>query len=126
MRSIDIGVGHDDDFVIAQLRRVEIILTNTCTERGDHSHDFLMREHLVVSRFLDVENLSLDRQDCLSPSISTLLCGTPGRITLNDEYLCTLRGALLAIREFTGKRHAVEGTLSPDQLTCPPRRLSSA
>ena len=43
MRSIDIGIGHDDDFVIAQLGYIEILLTDTGTECCDHRHDFLVQ-----------------------------------------------------------------------------------
>src|SRR5205814_1474849 len=61
VRPINIGVGHDNDFVISKLRYIEVILPNTGTERGDHGHDFLMRQHFVVSSLFDVQDLSFDR-----------------------------------------------------------------
>src|SRR6266852_5162313 len=124
MGSINVRVSHDDDFVITQLRRIEIILSNTCAERGNHRHDFRVREHLVVTGLLDVEDLSLDRQNGLRAPVPALLCGTSSRIALHDEYLCMLWVSLLAIRKFAGQGHAIQCAFSPDQLTRSPRSFT--
>ena len=41
MRAIDVGIGHDDDLVIAQLVEVELIAANAGAHRGDQRADFL-------------------------------------------------------------------------------------
>ena len=56
-------------------------------ERGDQRLDFAVAEHLVEARFFDVENLALERKDCLVLSIAALLGGTAGRVALNDVDL---------------------------------------
>ena len=124
VRSVDVRVGHDDDLVIAQLCHVEVILTNAGAQRGDHRGNFRVREHLVVARFLDVENLSLDRQNGLRSTIPSLFCGTTCGIAFHDKNLGILRRALLAIRQFSRQRHAVERALTAHEFTCASRGLS--
>ncbi len=65
VRSVDVRVGHDDDAVVAQLRDVEVFLADAASQRGDHRFDLVAAEHLVEARAFDVEDLSLDREDCL-------------------------------------------------------------
>ena len=74
VRAVDVGVGHDDDLVIAQLADIEIVDADSGAERGDHQPDFLGRKHLVEARLLDVENFSFQRKDCLKAAIASLFC----------------------------------------------------
>src|SRR4029450_1788974 len=78
MRSVDVGVGHDDDSVVAQFPDVEVLRADSTSERRDHGLDFIAAQHLVESSFLDVENLAPQRQDGLKASIAALLGGTTG------------------------------------------------
>ena len=39
MRPIDIGIGHDDDAVVAQLLRVVLFLADAAAKRGDQRGD---------------------------------------------------------------------------------------
>jgi hypothetical protein len=67
-------VGHDDDPVVAHLIRIEIFGANAAPERRDHGLDLVAAQHLVEAGFLDVQNLALQRQNRLEPSIAPLLC----------------------------------------------------
>ena len=62
MGAVDIGVGHDDDLVVAQLVGVELVLADAGAERGDQRADLLGAEHLVEARPLDIEDLAAQRQ----------------------------------------------------------------
>ena len=42
VRSVDVRVRHDDDAVIAQLRRVELVVADAAAERRDERADFLV------------------------------------------------------------------------------------
>ena len=52
--AVDVGIGHDDDAVIAQLIGVVIVLADAGAERGDQRSDFLAADDLVETRTLDV------------------------------------------------------------------------
>src|SRR6185295_5733001 len=58
--AVHVGVRHDDDAVIAQFRRVELVAADAAAERRDERANLLVAEHLVEARLLDVEDLALD------------------------------------------------------------------
>ena len=53
MRAVDVGIGHDDDFMIAQLRHVDF-LADPRAESGDHRSDFVVVKNTMQTGFLDV------------------------------------------------------------------------
>ena len=73
MGPVHVRIGHDDDALIAQLGEVEILRADAAAERRDHRLDLVAAEHLVEPRFLDVEDLALERQDRLEAPIASLL-----------------------------------------------------
>src|SRR6266542_1950070 len=125
VRAVDIGVGHDDDAVIAQLVRVEDVLlvlvavgrlAEAGAERGDQRDDFLRRQQLLDARPLHVENLAAKRQDRLELAVASLLRRSARGIAL-DQIDFAQRGiALLAVCELAGQSHAVEHALAARQL----------
>jgi hypothetical protein len=66
--------------------------------------------------FLDVENLALDRQDCLEAPVAPLLGRATGRLALDDVDLALRRVALLAVGEFSRAAAAVQGALAAHQV----------
>ena len=95
--AVHVGVGHQDDFVIAQLAGVEIVFADAGAERGDDGANFFVAEHLVVAGFFDVQDLALERQDGLVAAVAALLGGAAGRFALDHEHFAARRIALLAI-----------------------------
>jgi hypothetical protein len=85
MRAIHISVGHDDDLVIAELRRIEIILADPGAERGNHGGDFVVGQHLVIAGLLNVENLAFDRKDGLRAPVAPLLGGSSRGVAFDNE-----------------------------------------
>src|SRR5678815_903687 len=55
--SVDVGVRHDDDPVVTDLRDV-LLLLDAAAERGDQGDDLLRRQHLLEPRLLDVQDLA--------------------------------------------------------------------
>src|SRR6266699_3758736 len=100
VRTVDVRIGHENNLVIAQFSRVEIVLADAGAQRGDDGANFLVPQHFVVARLFDVEDFSLERQDGLVLAVASLLRRPAGRFALNDEYLAARRIALLAIGEF--------------------------
>ena len=87
MRAIDIGIRHDDDAVVAQLVGIEVVTANAATEGRDQCSDLDRLQHFVETRFLDVQDFSLQRQDCLRATIAPLFGGAAGRVALDQEQL---------------------------------------
>ena len=54
-------------------------------ERSDHRANFLMAQHLVVAGLLDVQDLTLQRQNRLELAVASLLRGPTCRLTLDQE-----------------------------------------
>src|SRR6266480_8018170 len=116
MAAVDIGVGHDDDAVIARLVGVEILAADAGAERLDQGPDLGRRQHLVEAGALDIEDLALERQDRLVGAVAALLRGAAGAVTLDNEELTLGRIALLAIGELARQVGDVERTLAPRQV----------
>ncbi len=83
--AVDISIRHQDDLSVAHLGRIEVVLGDARTQRGDHGADFFVRQHFVVAGLLDVENLSLQRQDSLEAAIAALFRGPACGLTFNEE-----------------------------------------
>src|SRR5579884_4229804 len=57
VRAVHVGIAHDDDAPVAQLRQVEV-LTNSDAKRGNDVLDLFARQHAIQSRALDVEDFA--------------------------------------------------------------------
>src|SRR5690606_19931608 len=84
---VHVSVGHDDDLVVTQPRRIELFRPNPSPQRGNYCGDLVVTEHFVETSLLDVQNLPFDGQDRLEAPISTLLRGSACRVTLNNKEL---------------------------------------
>src|SRR4029077_12918184 len=113
MAAVDIGVGHDDDAVIARLVGVEILAADAGAERLDQVADLGRGQHLVEARALDVEDLAFERQDRLKAPVAPLLGRAASAVALDDEYLALRRIAFLAVRELAGQVGDIERGLAP-------------
>ena len=86
MRTVDIGIGHDDNLVVSELILIEFI-TDTSTECHNYGLELLICINLIDSCLLNVEHLTPERKDSLILTLSTLLSRTAGGISLNDKNL---------------------------------------
>ena len=111
MRAVDVGVGHDDDLVVAQLAEVEIV-ADAGAQGGDQRADLLAAQHPVEPGALDVEDLAAQGQDRLHAAVAALLGRAAGAVTLDDEQLGLGRVALLAVGELARQVGDVERPLA--------------
>ena len=112
--AVDVGVGHQDDLVVAELLDVEAALADAAAERGDERADLGAREHLVEARALDVQDLALERQDRLKLPVAPLLGRAAGAVALDDVELGLAGIARLAVGELARERRVVELALADD------------
>ncbi len=102
MRTVNVGVGHQDDLVIAQFGKVEIVAADAGAQCRDQRADLLGAQHLVEARPLDIEYLAAQRQDRLEFAVAAHLGATAGGIALDDEQFGLGGIALLAVGELAG------------------------
>ena len=105
--SVHVGVGHQDDFAVAQFGGIEIFFADAGAERRDHGANFFVPQHLVVARFFDVENFSLERKDRLEAAVASLFGGAACGLAFDQEQFAAVRLPFasnpLVCRE--GRRH---------------------
>ena len=73
MRTIHIGIGHDNDTMIAKLLEIER-LTNRCSECYDKIFDLLIGKDFIDTSLLSIEDFSFKWKYCLKLTIASLLC----------------------------------------------------
>ena len=84
VRTVDVGVGHDDDLAVTKLGEFEVFaFTDACADGGDHGANFFVAEHLVVTGFFDVENFAFERQDGLIATVAAGFGGAAGRFAFD-------------------------------------------
>ena len=122
MGSVDIGIGHDDNPVIAKLCDIKILM-DSAAKCCNHRLDLGIAQDTVQPCLLDVEDLSSERKDGLRRTRTRCLCGASCRISLNQKDLTVLRILVRAVRKLTWERHPVECRLSPRQVPRLPGRV---
>ena len=110
--AVHVGVGHDDDAVVAQLGDVEVVLADAGAQGGDQGADLLGGEHLVEAGLLHVEDLALERQDGLELAVAPLLGRAAGRVALDQVQFAQGRVLLLAVGQLARQAAQVEGALA--------------
>jgi hypothetical protein len=75
---------HQDDLLVASLLDIEFF-ANPGSDCRDQCSDLVVLEDPIETVFLDVEDFSLDRENCLVLAVATLLCTPAGAIPLHDE-----------------------------------------
>ena len=128
--AVDVGVGHDDDAVVAQFVGVEVVaahaLADTRAERGDQRQDLVAGQQLLVTRTLDIQDLAAQRQDRLELAIAALLGRAPGGVTLDDVDFAKGRIFFLTVSQLARQAHAVQHALAPGHLPGLARRFAGS
>src|SRR5665213_76228 len=115
VRAIDIGISHENDFAVAELRQV-LLLANAHAERGKDISNLLVFEHLMQAGFLHIQNFSFERKNRLEAAVAALFGGAAGGITLDQIYFAVLRIVNRAIGEFAGQRAVFERVFATDDI----------
>ncbi|KAF5036929.1 hypothetical protein DSECCO2_569990 [anaerobic digester metagenome] len=116
VRAVHVGVGHDDDLVIAQLVVVGVVLAYPCAHGRDEGLHFLVGQHLVEAGALGVQDLAAQRQDGLGGGVAALLGRTACGVTFHDEQFRFRRVLGLAVGQLAGQRVVGQGSLAAHQF----------
>ena len=104
MAAVDIGIRHQNNLVIAQLRDVKVIavaLGEAAAEAVNHGLNLRVRKHLVHGCLLDIQDFTAYREYGLVHTVARGLCGAACGISLDNEDFA-LRGIpRLTVREFS-------------------------
>ena len=115
--TVDIGIAHDDDLVVARLGQVEVAaLTGGVGDAGTDGRDErlngLAGESAVVANTLDVQNLAAQGKNCLDVSATAVLGRAACRVTLDNEEFGHGRLAHGAVSKLTGQARALKQALA--------------
>ena len=115
VRAVDVGIGHDDDAMVAGLLGVEV-LADVGADRGNERADGVGGQRAVQAGTLHVQNLTAQRQDGLELAVAGLLGRTACGIALYNEDF-GLGGVLAgAVGELAGHAERVEHVLATGHL----------
>ena len=116
MRAVDIGIGHDDDLVVAQFGDIEIVV-DSGSECRNHRFDLGIGINFIETCFLHIQDFSTQRQDRLRCTASCGFCGTARGISLNQEDLTVFRILVGTVCQFSRQGHAIQRGFSSRQVT---------
>ena len=99
--TIDVGIGHDDDAVVACFVGIEF-LAHARTDGGDERADGVGGKRAVLGNALHVQDLAAQGQNSLIAALTCLLGRTTCGIALDDVELGECRVLDGAIRQLAG------------------------
>ena len=96
VRTIDVGIGHDDYFLVTQLVYIGFLaVLAVYTEADAQSLNdivyFIAFECFVPHGLLYIQNLTAKRQDSLESTVTSLFGRTACRVTLDEEQFAFFR-----------------------------------
>ena len=100
MAPVHIGIRHQYDFIVTQLRDIKVIAISfrePAAKGIDHGLDFRIGKYLVHGGFFHVEDFSPDGQDGLILTVPGCFGRASGRISLNNENLAFFRVPALTV-----------------------------
>ena len=115
MRTVNVGIRHDDYLVIAQLCYVELV-AYTGAQCGYDGCQLVVAVHLVGSRLFDVEHLAPKREYRLESRIPALRCGAACGVALDDVQLGERSVPLVAVTQLIGHLSRLKPRLPADGL----------
>ena len=83
MRAVHIGIGHDDDLMIAELIDVELI-ADARAERNDQRIELVVAVDLIDARLLNVEHLAPHGENGLEAGVAPLNGAARGAVALDN------------------------------------------
>ena len=86
MRTVNIGIGHNYNFMIATFIGIKIITSDTGAQSGNNRADFSRIKHFIKTGAFNVQNFTAQRHNRLIFTIASLLSRTTRGISFHDEH----------------------------------------
>ena len=126
--AVHVGVTHDDNLVVAELRHVERALVFFGPDGHPEGRvdvlDFFVVEDLVLHGLLHVEDFSTEGHDGLEHAVAALLGRSACRVTLDQEELAHGGILLGAVGELAGEAASAHDRLALDHFAGLARRVA--
>src|SRR5215813_10438500 len=106
--AVGIGVREDDDAAVAKPREIEAF-SETAAEGGDEIRELLVLEHLGQGHPFRVHHLPAQRKNGLAAAVASLLGGSTGGITFDNEQLAVLAAGAGAITQLARQVQSTGG-----------------
>ena len=110
VRSVHVGIGHDDDLVVAELldgeRAFTLAIADPGADGGDHGPDFVVLKDLVEARLFNVNQLPANGQDGLELPVAPLFRRAACGVALDNEQFRVRRIAVGTIGQLAGQATA--------------------
>ena len=116
MRTVNIGIRHDDNLVVTQFGNIKIFVYSRA-ERGDHRLDLGVGINTVEPCLFHIQDLASKRKDGLCSPVSGCLGRTACRISLNDVDLTVFGIFVGTVRQLSGQGHAVQSRFTSGQVS---------
>jgi len=113
---VDVGVGHDDDLVVAQLGDVEVVAADPVPRHWMIVRISWFATILSKRAFSDVEDLAAQRQDRLEAPVRDPASPSRPPSLLDQEQLANAGSCSWQFGELAGQVGVLERTLAPRQL----------
>ena len=113
MRAVHVGVGHDDDPLIAQIL-IRIFRARAAAQRQHKVGEFLVLRQLARRRARDIENFSAQGKHGLGIAVARLLGRAAGAVAFDQEDFRARRRIARAIRKLAGQAQLARRGLAGD------------
>ena len=107
VRTVHVGIGHDDDPVVTEFADVEIVFPDSAADSSDKRLNLFIFQHLVNSGLFHVQEFPSNRDDRLELAVSALFGGTSGGIAFDNVNFTFFRFLRRTGSKFTSSVYIV-------------------
>ena len=117
MSAVDVGICHDDDFVVAGLFNIKV-LADPCAKGSDHRFQRIRCQDTVKTGFLNVQDLTTQGKNRLNSGVAARFGRAARGIPFHDKYLRHGRVFFTAVCQLTRQGRGIPGAFTSGELTC--------
>ena len=115
MRAVHIGIGHDEDLMVADFANIKLV-ADAGAQRGHDGHQLVVAVDAVRAGLFDVQHLAPQRQDGLNVGVTAHLGRAACRIALHDKQFGLGGVFFVAVGQLAGHTVGFQRALAAHQL----------